>query len=387
MVAPSVMIPEPVAQSIHQYEMAVRLVKAGVEVHLICRRPTATKQLNDGIIYHKILSKDFKFKRPFFTMDTIIYLNKLMKKENFDVVHDRGYLFGGMGTIVGKKRNLPVVLQIDDDWIETESLVSKIGNSVFYKSLAKQWCIYLLKRIDKAFTVSESLKHIVVERWGITESQDKISIIPNGADIEKFNPNREPLGIKQELGIENSKIVTFIGALGPWHGVNFLISSAPLVKKKMPEVKFLIVGGAKEYDTNYLNSLIEELDVKDTIFMLGRRPHEEIPRILVESDIAVAPYPNKDFGFSPLKIFEYMSSGCPVITSDLKVLHEIIEDGVDGELVKPEDPQELSEAICKLLNDGSYAKKLGLNARKKVKKKFSWDKTTERLINLYEEVL
>jgi glycosyltransferase involved in cell wall biosynthesis len=385
MVAPSVKIPENLAQSVHQYEFAKRLVESGIEVHLVCRRPIDPPETDDGVVYHKIMSKEFPLKRPVFTLDTARMLNKIIKTHKFDIIHDRGYLFGGAGTKVGNKHDIPVLLQIDDDWVETEALASRITSTNFYKNRALSWCKKLMGKVDHAFTVSDTLRQTVIKTWGGVSG--KISVIPNGADIEKFKPDREPLGLRKELKLDKkAKVVTFVGALGPWHGIQYLIMAAPSIIKKNPEAHIWLVGGAKEYDSMYLQDLISNLKLKNNVHILGSRPSEDIPRILVESDVGVAPYPQFDMGFSPLKIFEYMASGVPIVSSDLPSIREILVDNKTGVLVEPENVDDLAGAIIKLLQDPKLSQKLMTNARKKVEKNYSWAAVTEKLISVYENM-
>jgi glycosyltransferase involved in cell wall biosynthesis len=386
MVAPSVKIPENLAQSVHQHEFAKRLVENGIEVHLVCRRPKDPPEIDDGVVYHKIMSKEFPLKRPVFTLDTVRMLNKIVKSCKFDIIHDRGYLFGGAGTRVGNKNNIPVLLQIDDDWVETEALASRITSTNFYKNRALSWCKRLIGKVDHAFTVSETLRQSVIKTWGGVP--EKISVIPNGADTDKFKSDREPLGLRQELKLEKkAKVVTFVGALGPWHGVQFLIMAAPSIIKRVPETHLWLVGGAKEYDTIYLQDLIKNLKLQDKVHILGSRPSEDIPRILVESDVGVAPYPQFDMGFSPLKIFEYMAAGVPIVSSDLPSIREILDNEITGLLVEPENDDELAGAIVKLLQNPQLSQQLSLNARNKVEESYSWAAVTEKLIGLYEELI
>ncbi|MCK5562510.1 MAG: glycosyltransferase family 4 protein [Thermoplasmata archaeon] len=386
MVAPSVKIPENLAQSVHQYEFAKRLVENGFEVHLVCRRPQAPPEIDDGIVFHKIMSKEFPLKRPVFTLDTVRFLKNLLKRHKFDLIHDRGYLFGGAGTKVGNKNDIPVILQIDDDWIETEALASRITSTNFYKSRALNWCKKLMTKVDYAFTVSETLRQRVISTWG--GDGEKISVVPNGADIDKFKPDREPLGLRQDLGLdEDSKVVTFVGALGPWHGVNYLVEAAPLILKKVPDAHLWLVGGAQEYDSMYLRDLITNLKIKDHVHIIGSRPSEQIPRILVESDVGVAPYPQFDMGFSPLKIFEYMAAGVPIVCSDLPSLREILTDNQTGILVESENIEALAAAITEVLKNPKLSQRLVVNARRAVEERYSWEAVTEKLITLYDKLI
>jgi len=384
MVSPSIDYSENLAQTIHQLQFAKELAAKGFEVHMICRKKKTALPFIDtsksNIVFHKIFSEDLPYKRIIFTMQTRFVVDSILRKGKFDLVHDRGYLFGGAGIDVAQKYSLPTVLQIDDDWIRTEELTSKIGKTKFYQRMAKRWCTKVLNDADKAFAVSETLKRIAVKDWNADGK--KISIIPNGVDIKIFNRDVEPYGIKERFG-EKSPIITFVGALGPWHGIQNLISAIPLVLKENPEAKFLIVGKAKEYSTEQLTGMVEELRLGDAVHFFGSVAHEDIPRILVESDIGVAPYSNLDFGFSPLKIFEYMACALPVVCSDLPSTREIVENGKDGVLVKSWIKEDLANALVDLISNEQKRKRIGEEGRKKAIDNYTWEKCTEKLIRLY----
>ena len=233
---------------------------------------------------------------------------------------------------------------------------------------------------DKAFTVTETLKRIAVKEWN-AEAR-KISIIPNGVDVEIFNTDVEPFGFKKRFG-KNSPIITFVGALGPWHGIQNLINAIPLILKENADAKFLIVGKAKEYSTTQLKEMVEKLKLGDAVHFLGSVKHEEVPRILIESDIGVAPYSNRDYGFSPLKIFEYMACSLPVVCSDLPSTREIIENGKDGILVKAWKREDFANAILELMCNEQKRKRIGAEGKKKALGNYTWEKSTEKLIRLY----
>ena len=384
MAAPAIMIPESIAQSVHQQQFAKNLVEMGHDLHILCRRPPGRDEKEGGVTYHRVMSEDFPLKRIVFTLDAVRQLRKLVDREKFDIIHDRGYLFGAVGTKVALEKGVPSVLQIDDDWVETEAMASRITSTPLYKMSALAWCKSLMKKAKVMFAVSDTLRKLVAESW--EADAERISIVPNGVELELFRPDASPLGVKKELGIESKKIVTFVGALGPWHGLENLIRAMPYVLEDVPDAEFLLVGAMKEFGTSHMMEMAKKYGVSEKMHLLGRKPPEEIPRILVESNVAVAPYPARDFGFSPLKLFEYAACGIPIVCSDLPSTREIIENGKNGLLVPPEDEDELAEAITRILIDPRLAKRLSVESLRRVKS-FSWKESTKKLEGVYEKAL
>jgi glycosyltransferase involved in cell wall biosynthesis len=384
MAAPAIMIPESIAQSVHQQQFAKNLVEMGHDLHLLCRRPPGMEEEEGGVTYHRVMSEDFPLKRIVFTLDAVRQMRKLVDKERFDVIHDRGYLFGAVGTKVGLEKRIPTVLQIDDDWVETEAMASRITSTPVYKMSALAWCRSLMKKSKVMFAVSETLRNLVSERWDADAK--RISIVPNGVELETFRPDAEPLGVRKELGLEGKRVVCFVGALGPWHGLENLIQSIPCVLEDVPDAEFLLVGAMKEFGTSQLAEMAKEYGVSNKMHLLGRKLPSEVPRILVESDVAVAPYPARDFGFSPLKLFEYMACGVPIVCSDLPSTREIVENDRNGLLVPPEDKDSLAEAIVRILVDGNLGRRLSVEGLRRVSS-FSWKESTKKLVNVYQRAL
>ncbi len=384
MAAPAIMIPESLAQSVHQQQFAKNLVEMGHELHIVCRRPPGREEVEGGVTYHRVMSEDFPLKRIVFTLDAVRQMRRLLDREDFDVIHDRGYLFGAVGTKVGLEKRVPTVLQIDDDWVETEAMASRITSTPIYKMSAMSWCKSLMKKSKVMFAVSETLRDLVSERWDA--EPERISIVPNGVELEVFRPDAEPLGMRKELGLEGKKVICFVGALGPWHGLENLIKSFPYVLEDVPDAELVLVGSMKEFGTSHLAEMAKEYGVSEKLHLFGRKLPHEVPRVLVESDVAVAPYPARDFGFSPLKLFEYMACGVPIVCSDLPSTREIIDHDRNGLLVTPEDGDSLAEAIVRVLVDKPLGKRLSVEGLRRVTS-FSWKESTKKLVSVYQKAL
>jgi len=390
MVAPSVKFMEPLAQTIHQREFSHWLSEFGVDLDVLTRQSDDFRSsdfFGTNVRCHRVMSTELPLKRIPFTWHTRRVMRGLDRgrEGGWDLIHDRGYLFGGSGTDFARRKGLPVLLQIDDDWVETEALSSPLAATGLYKQFALRWCAELLSKVDHAFTVSGTLKDIIVERWGA--DPERISVVPNGVDIDRFRPDASPHGIRDELGLGDAPLIIFVGALGPWHGVQNLLNAAPLVLKEHPSARFLIVGGAKEYSIDHLHERARELSVSDSVTFLGPMPSDKIPGLVVEADVAVAPYSNVDYGFSPLKIYEYMGAGRPIVASSLPSIFECVTDDEDALLVEPENEVDLAGALIRVIGDASLAERLGRKARENAVARFSWKACTRKLLDIYETLV
>ena len=187
---------------------------------------------------------------------------------------------------------------------------------------------------------------------------------------------------------ENDYIVAFIGNLAPHHGIEYLIKSAPIVLNVLPNTKFLIVGdGAIKKE---LINLSERIGVSDEIIFTGRVSYEIVPLYINMADVCVAPFiraRNERIGLSPLKIYEYLACGKPVVASDIKGIGDLLRNSNAGIAVTPEDPVELANAIIKLLKNEKLRKQMGKNGRKVMVNNYSWYHTAKKTIEVFEKIL
>jgi glycosyltransferase involved in cell wall biosynthesis len=117
------------------------------------------------------------------------------------------------------------------------------------------------------------------------------------------------------------------------------------------------------------------------VHLTGAVPPETIPYWLAQMDVAVAPYPqSQDFYFSPLKVYEYMAAGLPVIASKIGQLTEIIENGVNGILAPPGDATALATALEQLWRSPLLRKHLGNSAQEKILQEHTWDKVVDKIL-------
>jgi len=179
------------------------------------------------------------------------------------------------------------------------------------------------RKCHKIITITHHLKKMFVEK-GIEES--KILVAPDGVDFKNFSINEKKEECRQRLDlINNKKIILYTGHLYGWKGAHTLMEAA----KKMKDDKsviFVFVGGT-EKDINIFR---ESATGFDTIKILGHRPHSQMPLYLRAADILILPNSGHEkisrYYTSPMKLFEYMASGTPIIASKLPSIEEILNE-------------------------------------------------------------
>ena len=172
----------------------------------------------------------------------------------------------------------------------------------------------------------------------------------------------------------NNFLIVFHGAFTKWHGIIDLIKAAEIVQKKDYTIKFLLIGGGE------LEKTARSLAPNNCIF-LGKKNYENIPYYLAACDVGIAPFSIlppyiKKLGFywTPMKIFEYMALGLPIITADYKELRKIANNAT---FYQPGDYRALANAILKIKK---YKK------HPKVTEKYSWDNQAKKMDKILKEI-
>ena len=208
-------------------------------------------------------------------------------------------------------------------------------------------------------------------------ARGKVRVVPNAVRTERFHEGVEP-ALPASDGVFT---VGFVGTLKAWHGVEVLLEAFAQIQANHKAVRLLIVGDGPERAK--LVARCVELKVADEVVFTGAVAPSEVPAFLASMDVAVAPYPNlARFYFSPLKVYEYMAAGLPVVASGIGQLEELIEPGVNGLLVMPGDAKALKGALETLQADVGLRRRLGHAARAKVLHKHTWDSVARHILEL-----
>jgi glycosyltransferase involved in cell wall biosynthesis len=239
----------------------------------------------------------------------------------------------------------------------------------------------VLARATGVFAVSEPLVDMVAS-LGVPRS--RIHVVPNGADLTAFSPNRRWAGVRRRLGLEDAFVIGFVGSLKVWHGVDVLLDAFRRLHAEDTRARLLIVGSGPMQED--LQAQAAKADVADSVLFTGALDHRQIPRYLAAMDVAVAPYRSMDqFYFSPIKLFEYMAAGCCVVASRLGQIDQIITDRTTGLLVPPDDAEALATALSELRSDPARRTELGTAARRAAEQRFSWERAARTISELIEQ--
>jgi glycosyltransferase involved in cell wall biosynthesis len=301
-------------------------------------------------------------------------IKKWVNDYNIDIIHERMEIPGGFATYHNKFTGSPFLLEANDAFLFDTSTMNSLDKILYRNRLGNRK--KQLNACSRVLTQTEILRTIFAQ-----DTKVPIEVVPNAADPEMFEPGIEPrLSFKPD-----EKVIGFAGANRKWHGVEDLLEAFKLVSTKMPGTRLLLIG--KDLDS-YADGKI--------IHSPGAIPYSDMPAYLACCDVLVAPFNTKfderrakyfnRFGmwWSPLKIFEYMSMGKPVISSKVGVIEEYI-DGA-GLVYREGDVPDLAEKITKILNDESLSIEMGDLGRKKIETEYNWQNQAGKIIGIYKKI-
>jgi glycosyltransferase involved in cell wall biosynthesis len=210
----------------------------------------------------------------------------------------------------------------------------------------------------------------------------KIHLIPNGVDVNKFNPSIDGSEMKRLYKAEGKYIVFTARHHRPVYGIAYLIIAAKLVISRRKDVVFIIGGDGPLL--NYHKELAGKLGIKDHILFTGAIPRDLIPKYYAASDIVVVPSLQESWG---LVATEAMACGKPVIASKVGGLPDQIIDEFNGFLVHPRNPKAIADRVLYLLENPSEAKRMGINGRKLAEEKYNVEERINKIIEVYKRLL
>src|SRR3972149_11639970 len=241
----------------------------------------------------------------------------------------------------------------------------------------------MLERSNKIIAVSHFTKRELLQYYKVKE--DKIHVIHNGVDVNKFQPAGDKRKAKEELGFGRDDIaILSVGRLYARKGLFTLIESMPAVVRKFRNAKFIISGKGQSDELKKLVRHAARLGVKDNIVFTGYFPDRKLPKLYQAADV---------FAFStfyenlPFAVLEALSSGLPVVTPNVGGIPEMIESGRNGFLVQPFNSGELADRILYYLENPAAASEMGFLARKTILERFDWRLIVKKVLKVYEEAL
>ncbi|MFO6424967.1 TIGR04063 family PEP-CTERM/XrtA system glycosyltransferase [Motilimonas sp. KMU-193] len=275
-------------------------------------------------------------------------LSRAVRQVKPDVIHAHSSALNGLaGWWQARLSGLPLVYEVRAFWEDAAvDHGTAVEHGLRYK-LTKALETFVLKRADAVTTICQGLKDDMQKR-GI--AADKITLIPNAVDIDKFTPLTEPdQALAQELGLSDKKVLGFLGSFYGYEGLNLLVEALTEPCLSDDNICLLLVGGGPQEDN--LKQQVDRLGLTDRVRFIGRVSHDQVARYYSLVDVLV--YPRIGMRLTetvtPLKPLEAMAQSKLVVASDVGGHKELIRDGETGFLFAQGNVADLAQTLAKVL--------------------------------------
>ncbi|ENE6617815.1 glycosyltransferase family 4 protein [Escherichia coli] len=359
--------------SLQEFEL---LPNEQFDINLICKESgPLTDYLDDSVraFFVPTLCRNISLIKD---MKSLISLYKLLKKEKYDIVHTHSSKTGILGRIAARLAGVPCVVHT----VHGFAFESTKRKSV---KLVYKWLeIFAAKCTTRLICLHNEDKEICIKELYVDPM--KISVIPNGVDLEKFAPAINKGDLKEKiLGLKrNSFVFTMVGRLWPQKNPLYFAEAAKYIIENnlIPDSVFVIVGdGELMNDLKY--NYQTDMNLKKRLLLLGWR--NDIPNILKASDVFVLP---SLWEGMLLAILEAQSTGLPCIVSNINGNNCLVKNEFDGFLIELNDIDSFINALVRVTDD-KVLNIMSKNCRNKIVNEFNIVKRVDKIKDLYIDMV
>ncbi len=258
-----------------------------------------------------------------------------------------------------------------------QSLRGRLANYVMKQQAKQEKAI--AQNADVIVTISKYSQAKILEHYGIAE--EKIRIVPNGVDIEKFQPS-DMVAAKKQFNLGQDPTILFIGSLTPRKGLPYLVEAAKTVVKQQANAKFLLVGSGPL--KKQIADSVASAGLSGNFVFYGNMPHNQLASIYNAADVFVLPSLQEGQG---IVLLEAQACGKPVVAFGVGGAKEAVKGGESGFLLELGDTEGLADRLLKLLADNALRQNMGAAGRRFVTENYTWALCAERMLKIYRETL
>jgi len=304
-----------------------------------------------------VFLRNFGIKKPralafaLFNAPAILFLLKIKIKKTANFIYIRSSLF------------MPIVI-----------FAYLLRVPIFYEthrrpmSFSERLFDYLISKMATGIIVISNY----MKRYYLSYKKE-ILVAHDAVSLKRFDSKIDKNEARKKFGIDlNKRICVYAGTISKLKGSDYIFEAA----RVLPNVDFLLVG--------HISQEFKNIDLPANVKLLGKKEQKELPLILKIADALLLPHPKGEYSQSPMKLFEYMASKCPIVASDLPSIREILNEN-NAVLVKPEDVVELVEGIKKVLRDKNLSDEISKQAFNDVKN-YTWEKRGKKIAEFIKSI-
>ena len=253
------------------------------------------------------------------------------------------------------------------DWSETDRTI---------KRRLKHWLAsFALSRCDRVVVLTDGLRDLVVRRYRV--AAERVAVLSSGTDTGLFAP-QDVATCRRRIGVAlGQDYIGFVGSFYRYQGLQCLLEAMAIIRRTMPSVHLLLVGDGEAAPE--LKQQAARLALSPYITWAGRIPYQEVPAWIGAMTLCVAPFRGDRGETSPVKIFDYLACGKPVIASAIPSISATFTQETGVTLVPPDDPVSLAQVMLALLKDPDRQARMAVDGRSFVQQGFNWTDLINRL--------
>ena len=346
----------------------------------------------DGLtFYRSAMPQGWAAKLPVLNQYAIVQtlsqrLDEIIPQIKPDILHAHSPALNGLAALkMAKKYGLPLVYECRAFWEDAAVDHGTTGEGSLRYRVTKALETHVFKNANAVTTICEGLRADIIGR-GV--AGDKITVIPNAVDIDKFtygeaaNPE-----LQAKLGLSGKIVLGFIGSFYAYEGLLLLLDALPDIIKQQPNARLLLVGGGPQQEQ--INQKIAALGLQDWVILPGRVPHDQVQDYYNLVDIFV--YPRLAMRLTdlvtPLKPLEAMAQGRLLVASDVGGHKELIRDQENGYLFKAGDKNALAQKVLAVLSQAGQWEQIRQAGRRYVDEERNWQRSVSHYQSVYDRIL
>ena len=373
---------------------AISLIKKGFEVCLFALKydKEPDYEIINKIQVYRYASTKLNYKLSALAY-TVPFYTKIMRKKiahfleetNVDAIHIHDMRIAE-AVFCANKKNLPTVLDLHDNMPEVMKFYPHLQKFPGkYIISPKKWKLKeeeFIHKATKIITVSQEFVEEVLQRVKVPAS--KILLVPNTVRRSFYREASIDQGILDQY--QNDFVLLYLGDTGLRRGLQTAIAAIPQLKDIIPNIKLVIVG--KNTTDPILKQQVADLGIEKYVDFQGWQNVKFFPSYITASSICISPLDRNiqhDVAYAN-KVFQYMSFGKPLLVSDAIAQKKLIERSKTGLVHQEKNADSFAEKIINLYEYPELCKIYGINGKYFIENEFCWEKTSEKLIDLYENL-